>query len=351
MKLSIAQIADMVKGSVVGDDRPMIAGVAPFEAAAPDRITFAGHPKFLKKMDETGAGAVIVPRGFKGSSEKPLICADHPQLAFLQVVRWFHPHHRPPSGISPHAGIGVDFACGKDVSIGHFVVIGDHVRIGDRTVLHPGVFVGDGASIGDDVEIYPHVTVRENCVIGNRVIIHASTVIGSDGFGFVPTAEGYHKIPHIGIVQIDDDVEIGAANTIDRATFGKTWIQRGVKTDNLVHVAHNVTVGEHTALVAQVGISGSTTIGRHAVLAGQAGISGHITIGDHVTVGPQAGVARSVESGQIVSGSPEMPHSQWLRVQHVVPRLPELSKKIAELEKRLRNLEAGQGCGVQKDLD
>jgi UDP-3-O-[3-hydroxymyristoyl] glucosamine N-acyltransferase len=172
------------------------------------------------------------------------------------------------------------------------------------------------------------------------VTIHPGTVIGSDGYGFVPDSGRFHKIPQIGVVQIDDDVEIGACNTIDRATFGRTWIQRGVKTDNLVHIAHNVIIGEDSVIVAQVGIAGSTTIGHHAILAGQAGISGHLTIGSHVTVGPMTGVGKSISDGEVVSsGSPSMPHRTWLRVQRVIPALPEMKKKIAALEKQLADLE------------
>ena len=189
------------------------------------------------------------------------------------------------------------------------------------------------------MEIHPNVTILERCKIGNRVIIHAGAVIGSDGFGFAPEGEKYYKVPQIGIVQIDDDVEIGALNAIDRATFGKTWIQRGVKTDNLVHIAHNVIVGENSILVAQVGISGSVTIGKHAVFAGQAGVAGHLNIGDNVIIGPQAGVAKSVPNGEVLSGSAAIPHRLWLRVQRVLPMLPEILKRLAEVEKRLKKIE------------
>jgi UDP-3-O-[3-hydroxymyristoyl] glucosamine N-acyltransferase len=189
------------------------------------------------------------------------------------------------------------------------------------------------------VTLFPNVTILARCRIGNRVIIQAGTVIGSDGFGYAPDGRTYRKIQHVGIVQIDDDVEIGAGNTIDRATFGRTWIQRGVKTDNLVHIAHNVTVGEDTVLVAQVGISGSVTIGRHVVIAGQAAVSGHLEIGDDVIIGPRGGVAKSLPNGVVVSGGPEMPHRTWLKVQRIMPRLPEFKKKLDEFEKRLKKLE------------
>ncbi|NVM57023.1 MAG: UDP-3-O-(3-hydroxymyristoyl)glucosamine N-acyltransferase, partial [Desulfobacterales bacterium] len=187
--------------------------------------------------------------------------------------------------------------------------------------------------------VHPNVAILERCQIGNRVVIHAGSVIGSDGFGFASDGDRYYKIPQTGIVHIDDDVEIGACNTIDRATFGRTWIKRGVKTDNLVHIAHNVVVGEDTVLVAQVGISGSVTIGNHAILAGQAGVAQHVTIGNRVTIGPQSGVTRSISDGQIVSGTPGMPHRLWLKTCNIIPKLPDMKKKIRELEMRIEKLE------------
>jgi len=201
------------------------------------------------------------------------------------------------------------------------------------------VVIGDNVVIGNDVMIYPNVTVLDRCTIGNRVIIHAGTVIGSDGFGFAPDGKKYYKVPHTGIVRIDDDVEIGAGNTIDRATFGKTWIKSGVKTDNLVHIAHNVTVGENSVLVAQVAIGGSVSIGKNVILAGQAAIADHLILGDDVTVVGQSGVAKSVPSGETVSGSPAIPHRLWLRVQKILPRLPDLKKKLEDIEKRLKRIE------------
>ena len=196
--------------------------------------------------------------------------------------------------------------------------------------------------MGDDVQIHPNVTIADGCRIGSRVVIQSGSVIGSDGFGYAPDGDRYFKIAHTGHVQIDDDVEIGANNTIDRGTFGCTHLQHGVKTDNLVHIAHNVVVGPHSILVAQVGISGSATLGRHVVLAGQVGVTGHLHIGDYVMAGGKAGISKSVPDGQIVSGAPEMPHKLWLRVQRIIPRLPELRHKIKALERRLKRLEADQ---------
>jgi len=339
MKLSLIEIADLVQGRVVGDPDLTIAGVAPFETAGQQDITVAGNAKFLKQIDECKAAAIIVPADIE-IPQRNLIQADIPMVAFARVVQQFHPPVPPPAGIHPRAEVGPDFKHGRDISIGPQVAVGNGVTLGDRVWLHPGVVIGDEVVIGDDVIIHANVTVRKRTRIGNRVIIHSGTVIGSDGFGFAPDGTVYHKIPHTGNVLIDDDVEIGANNTIDRGTFGSTRIGQGVKTDNLVHVAHNVTVGENTVLVAQVGISGSVTIGKNAILAGQAGIAGHLTIGDHATVGPQTGVGKSVPDGQIVSaGLPEMPHRLWLRVVRTIPRLPDISKRLLGLEKRFKAIE------------
>ena len=338
MGMSLAKIAEVVEGELEGDPAKNINGAAPFDSATQDDITFAGEAKFLKKINETCAGAVMVPRDFQGSF-KNIIKVYNPHVAFARIMTLLYPPPKPKPGISSSTSIGKNFICGMDNSIAPFVVIGNNVIIGDRVILHSNVVVGDKVVIGDDVEIFPNVSILERCIVGNRVTIHAGTVIGSDGFGFASDGKTYYKIPHIGIVKIEDDVEIGAGNAIDRATFGKTLIKRGVKTDNLVHVAHNVTVGEDTILVAQVGIAGSATIGKHVVAAGQVAISGHITVGDNVTIGGKAGVTKSVPSGEIVSGMPEMPHKLWLRVQRVIPRLPELKKKLLDIEKRLKKIE------------
>jgi UDP-3-O-[3-hydroxymyristoyl] glucosamine N-acyltransferase len=339
MQISLSKIAALVQGNITGDAEKMIRGAAPFELAGEDQITVAANAKFLKKIEDCAAAAIIVPRDTE-SDARNLLQVDNPMVAFAKIMQYFHPPIQPPAGIHPGAVVGGDFNCGRNVTVGPQVAIGRHVTVGERVWLHPGVVVGDEVVMGDDVTIYPNVTVQARCIVGNRVIIHAGTVIGSDGFGYAPDGKCYHKIPHTGIVQIDDDVEIGANNTIDRGTFGKTHIGRGVKTDNLVHIAHNVSVGENTVLVAQVGIAGSATIGKNAILAGQAGIAGHLTIGDGATVGPQTGVGKPVPAGQIVSsGIPEMPHRIWLRVQRMIPKLPELSKRLAGLEKKFKRLE------------
>lgn len=338
MELSLRRIADQIDGHLRGDDSKIICGVAPFETATGDQITFADGTKYIKRLRETRAGAVIVPPHVE-TDGLSLIQVDNPKVAFIRVIELFHPMAVPFKGISNWAIIGEGFVSGESSAIAPMVYIGDNVRIGDRTVIHPGVVIGDEVSIGSDVVLHPNVSILARCRIGDRVTIHAGTVIGSDGYGFAPDGETHVKIPHLGIVQIDDDVEIGAVNTIDRGTFGKTLIQKGVKTDNLVQIAHNVTVGQNTLIVAQVGIAGSTSIGRHVILAGQAGIAGHLTIGDNCIVGPMTGIGKSIEPGQIMSGglSP-LPHRKWLRMQRVIPELPELKKRIAALEKEIKRL-------------
>jgi UDP-3-O-[3-hydroxymyristoyl] glucosamine N-acyltransferase len=308
--------------------------VASFETAAADDITVAENAKFIKQLAASKAAAVIVARHVTADSPN-LLQVDHPMVAFAKVIEYFHPPPPVRAQVHPSAVIGEDFQCGQDVSIGACAVIGDRVTMGSRTRIHAGAVIGDEVELGDDVTIHSNATVLERCRIGNRVMIHSGTVIGSDGFGFAPDGAVYHKVPHVGIVQIDDDVEIGACNTIDRATLGKTWIGRGVKTDNLVHIAHNVTVGENTLLIALVGVSGSVTIGKHVIVAGQAGIAGHLKIGDRAIIGPQAGIAKDVAEGETLIGAPQTPPKRYIRIQKIVARLPELKKRLEALEKKI----------------
>jgi UDP-3-O-[3-hydroxymyristoyl] glucosamine N-acyltransferase len=341
MEILLSEIAKLVDGRVKGDLKKKIYGVAPFENATDDEITFVDSAKLVKKISETKAGTVIVPMDVEAASNN-IVQVENPRVAFAKVMKYFYAASKPKSGINASAHIGENLICGKEVSIAPFAVIGNNVTIGDRVILSSCVVLGDDAKIGNDTLICSNVTIAERCIIGNRVIIHSGSVIGSDGFGFAPDGEKYYKIPQTGIVRIDDDVEIGAVNTIDRATFGKTWICRGVKTDNLVHIAHNVTVGEDTVIVAQTGIAGSATIGRHAAISGQVAIVGHITVGDNVQIAGQAGVAKSVANGEVVSGTPAISHRLWLRVQNIIPKLPELKNQIRTIEKRLKIIEEKQ---------
>lgn len=344
MELTLAEIAARVGGTAIGPGERAIRGVAPFEAAGAGDLTLAATPELLRRVTGSPAAAFIVPRSAAAAAvgAAALIAADNPMLAFARAIRIFHPEAPAAPGIHPLACVAPDLVCAGEASIGPFAVVGRGVTLGRRVTVGAGVFIGDGAVVGDDTVLHPHVVVGARCRIGSRVVVHAGTVIGSDGFGFVPEGGVYHKIPQVGIVQIDDDVEIGAGCTIDRATFGRTWIGAGVKTDNLVHIAHNVTVGAHTVIVAQVGISGSVTIGRHVILAGQAGVSQHLEIGDGAVVGPAAGVAKSVAPGEVVLGAPALPRMQQLRIQAVMAKLPEMKKRLEALERRLSALAAAQ---------
>ncbi|MCM8780964.1 MAG: UDP-3-O-(3-hydroxymyristoyl)glucosamine N-acyltransferase, partial [Candidatus Omnitrophica bacterium] len=288
----------------------------------------------------TRASAIITSKEIK-SAPKPIIRTQNPSLAFAKIVSLmssYQPTH--PKGIHPTAVIGKNVKLGKDVAVGPYTVIEDEASVGDNTIIYAGCYIGYATQIGANTIIYPQVSIRERVVIGNHVIIHSGTVIGADGFGYVTLDGVHHKIPQIGTVVIEDDVEIGANVTVDRARFDKTLIGRGAKIDNLVQIAHNVIIGENSIIVAQVGISGSTVIGREVTLAGQAGLVGHINIGDGAVVAAQAGVTKSVPPHTTVSGYPAKPHQIAKRINACVQNLPRLYKKIENIEKRLEVLES-----------
>jgi len=336
---SLDELASIVGGTVKGDGAVEINGVASLDDAGPGDITFLADPRYLKRLKETKAGAVIVAPGVKGTRRVNLLVSDNPHLAFARVLDLFRPLELPAQGVHPNSAVHPEATVGEGVSIGPFAVVAEGASIGPGAVLFPGVYIGKGASVGTDAILYPGVSVREGCVIGDRVVAHSNAVIGSDGFGYARVGNRYHKIPQRGIVRVGDDVEIGACVTIDRATIGETVIGRGTKIDNLVQVAHNVKVGEDCVLVSQVGIAGSTTVGDRVQLGGQAGLAGHIEVGSDVMVGAKSGVTKDVPSRSVVSGMPAIPHGEWLRSQTIVIKLPEMRKKIAELEKRLKALE------------
>jgi len=342
MELSIGEIAVLVDGELLGPADSVVKGVAPLDQAGPDDISFAVSEKYRAQVGETHACAVLVPLGFQ-EPQKTLVRVKNPYLAMAKVSTLLHTVSEPVLGISQRAYVGNNFKCGPDISVYPGVFIGHDVTVGNGVTLHPGVMLGNGVKMGDDVVIHPNVSILNRCRIGSRVVIHAGTVIGSDGFGHAPDGDRYHKIPQTGIVRIDEDVEIGACNTIDRATFGVTWIKRGVKTDNQVHIAHNVVVGENTLLVAQVGIAGSVTIGHNTILAGQVGVAQHLTIGNRVIIGPRSGIGKSVPDGEIVSGAPGMPHRLWLKTSNIIQKLPDMKKKLKRLEERIKMLEEALG--------
>jgi UDP-3-O-[3-hydroxymyristoyl] glucosamine N-acyltransferase len=336
---SLVELARLVGGEVIGDASVEITGVAGIKEAHEGDITFLANPKYESYLATTQASAVIAAGN--GGSPKPVIKVANPYLAFLKVMSLFTgetPGQRQ-LGVHPTATIAASASIGADVSIGAYCFVGENVRIGDRTTILPLVCLCDDAMVGADCLVYPHVTIRERCEIGDRVILHAGAVIGADGFGYAKDGEANRKIPQIGIVKIEDDVEIGANTTIDRATTEVTLIRRGAKIDNLVQIAHNVVVGEHSILAAQVGVSGSTQIGKNVTVAGQAGLVGHIRIGDNAMIGAQGGVTKSVPADTKVSGYPAREHSCARKIYALWARLPELFREVKNLAKRVEELE------------
>lgn len=339
MKKTLAEIAELINGEVIGDPNTIITGICGIKEAKEGDITFIANSKYLPLMHQTRASAIITSQEIK-SAPKPIIRTENPSLAFAKMVSIFAPNEvYHPKGIHPTAIIGKDVKMGKNVAIHAYVVIEDKVELGDNTIIYPYVYIGQHTKIGSDCLIYSHVSIRERITIGNRVCIHSGTVIGSDGFGFATVKGVHHKIPQIGTVVIEDDVEIGSNVTIDRARFGRTFIGKGTKIDNLVQIAHNVEIGENSIIVAQTGISGSTVIGKGVTLAGQSGVVGHITIGDNAVVAAQAGVTKSVPPNTCVSGYPAKPHSLAKRINACVQRLPKLFETVTELKNKIQELQ------------
>src|SRR5205823_4485245 len=336
--LTTGRIAAVLHARVVGSSDLPITGVAALDEAGESDLSFVAAHVTVTAARSSRAGALLVNRPLDELSCAQFI-VPHPALAMAQVVEALFLNQRPAFGISNLASRGQHVTLGREVSIWPFVTLDDHVSIGRGTTLFPGVFVGAGSTIGEDCLIYPNVTVREGITIGNRVIIHAGTVIGSDGFGYLQEAGRHRKIPQVGTVIIEDDVELGANVAVDRATFGKTVIRRGTKIDNLVQIAHNVEIGEDNILVSQVGIAGSSKTGHHVMVGGQAGIADHVSVGDLAMVAARAGLNRDVAAKEIVSGAPALPHRTWLKAMAVVAKLPELREQVRALELRMTTLE------------
>ena len=336
---TLSALAAELGGEVIGDGSTVIGGVAGIREAMPGDLTFLANSRYDAHLDETRASAVICSRE-RRVARLPLLVVDNPYLAFQRAVRVFRPEqHRPAPGIHPSAVVAADAELGKEVAIGACCVVEPGARLGDRVVLMSGSYVGHRATIGDDSFFYPRVVLREECIVGARCIVHPGVVIGSDGFGFAFDAGRYHKVPQVGNVVIGDDVEIGANTTIDRATTHSTRIGEGSKIDNLVQIGHNVVVGRHCIIVAQVGISGSTELEDHVTLGGQAGLVGHIKIGKGAMVGAQSGVTKSVPAETVVTGYPATQHTIWKRLQALIHRLPDLIQRSRDLEERVAELE------------
>jgi len=336
---TVKELADYLGGVVLGDENLSVNGLAPLENAGPDKITFLANPKYAAKVAETGAGAVLMAPGNERYGRTAIEVAN-PYLGFAKLLTLFYTQPHPPLGVLPGANLAASARLGEDITIYPGACIGNNVLVGNRTVIHSGAVIYEGAVIGDDCVIHANAVIRERCRIGKRCIIQPGAVIGSDGFGYAPDGPSYYRIPQIGIVVLEDDVEIGANCCIDRAALEVTLIRRGTKLDNLVQIAHNCQIGEDCMIVSQVGISGSAKIGNHVTLAGQVGVAGHLSIGDNVMVGAQSGVPGSLAANAGYSGTPAMPHKEWLRAMAVVPRLPELKKTVNALEKRIAELES-----------
>lgn len=336
---TLQELAEYLGGTVRGDAALTVNGLAPLESAGPDKVTFLANPKYAAKVAETKAGAVLMAPGTEAYGRNVIELAN-PYLGFAKLLTLFYTAAHPPLGVLPEAVIGINVTLGEGISIYPGAVVGNNVTIGDRVVIHPGAVIYDDATIGDDSVIHANAVVRERCRLGKRCKLQPGAVIGSDGFGYAPDGPSYYPIPQIGIVVLEDDVEIGANSTVDRAALEVTLIKRGTKLDNLVQVAHNCQIGEDCMIVSQVGIAGSSKIGNHVTLAGQVGVVGHVSIGDNVIVGAQAGVPSALAPNGYYSGSPAMPHKDWLRVMGVLPKLPDMRKKVSELEKKIAALEA-----------
>jgi UDP-3-O-[3-hydroxymyristoyl] glucosamine N-acyltransferase len=289
-------------------------------------------------LSDTRASAVIVSKDIR-QANKPLLSSANPYLAFGKILALYSQKPYQARGIDSGAFVSPTARLGKDISVYPSVYIGDRCSIGDRVILYPGVSVGEESTIGEDSILHPNVSIYPRTTIGKRVILHAGVVIGSDGFGYAKDGKKNIKVPQVGTVEIEDDVEIGANTTVDRATLGKTLIRRGVKIDNLVQVAHNVVIGEDSIVVAQVGISGSTKLGSNVTVGGQAGFVGHISIGDNVMIGAQSGVMNDIASNQVYTGSPAVPHREFLRTVAVYLKLPDMKKTLSDIEKRLEKIE------------
>jgi UDP-3-O-[3-hydroxymyristoyl] glucosamine N-acyltransferase len=345
---TLAELASRVGGEVAGDGSIEIGRVAPLEDAGSGDLSFFSNRKYRALFEASRAAAVLV-EAEAGAAPPPgrtLLRARNAYLAFAKISRLFHPPAPALPAVAEQAFVHPSAQVDPSAELMPFVFVGPGARIGARCVLHPGVYVGAGARVGDDCLLWPNAVVRDGCVLGRRVVLEPGCVVGSDGFGFAFDPEGedgsgprHYKIPQIGNVVVEDDVELGANACVDRATMGSTRIGRGAKVDNLVQIAHNVQVGPLTLLVAQVGIAGSTKLGRQVVAAGQVGVAGHLAVGDGAKLLGQAGVMRDVEPGEMMFGSPARPRSQQLQLEAALARLPQLIRRVRELEGRLEALE------------
>jgi len=337
----LSELASLVGGRVDGDANLRVYGVATLEDAGPGDLSFLTNPKYRPALASTRAGAILVGPG-AGIDGRDLLVAHDPYMALAEILERMHPAPAPSPGISPDARVAPGATLGVDVALGPFAVVGNGARLGDRVVLGAGTVIGDGSEIGADTILAPRVVTYPGTIVGDRCVIHAGVVLGGDGFGFATSAGKHRKVPQLGRVVIEDDVEIGANSTVDRGTLGETRIGRGTKIDNLVMVAHGVVIGPYGLLAAQAGIAGSTRIGSHVTMAGQSGAAGHLRLGDRVVVAAKTAVFNDVPDRAFVAGVPAVDHRAWKRSLALVKMLPELRSRLSSLEERLAQLESGR---------
>jgi UDP-3-O-[3-hydroxymyristoyl] glucosamine N-acyltransferase len=338
MQKTLGELAEYVGGRVCGNPDVVIRSASTLGRAGEGEISFLANSKYEKNLLTTKASAVIVSRE-TASTAVPLLVAEDPYYAFMQIMVLLHGHRKHKKvGISPRASISDSAKIGVDCHIHDFVVVDDDAKVGNGCIIYPHVYIGRGVQVGNDSILYPNVTIYDECKIGNRVIINANSTIGDDGFGYASHNGVHHKIPQIGIVVIEDDVEVGACCAIERGTLGDTVIGQGSKLGDLITIGHGTKIGPYCLLVAQVGIAGSTTLGHHCVVGGQVGIVGHLNIGNNVTIAAQAGVINDVGDNQIVLGSPAIEANQGKRAYSMIQYLPEMRQSIRNLQNRIEQL-------------
>lgn len=340
MKFTAQQIASFINGEVIGNKDAEVYTFAKIEEGTAGALSFLANPKYTEYIYTTNSSVVLVNKDFeaKGDIKATLIKVDNAYESLAKLMTMYEASKPKKQGISSLASISPTAKVGENCYIAPFAVIGDGCEIGDGCYIHDGVSVGDGAKVGNNCILYAHVTVYHDCRIGNNCILHSGCVIGADGFGFAPTANGYDKIPQTGIVVIEDKVEIGANTCIDRATMGSTVVHSGVKLDNLIQIAHNDEIGSHTVMASQAGIAGSAKIGEWCMIGGQAGVSGHCKMGDRTIVGAQCGIIGSRKGGETLLGSPAMDAKEFIRASAYLKKLPDLDKKVKELMKEIEAL-------------
>lgn len=341
MQFTAKQIAQLIQGQIVGDENATISTFAKIEEGTPGAISFLANDKYVQYLYTTQSSVVLVDKSIKLTQESPatLILVDNARDCVAKLMQMYQQATTTRrTGIDSLAFVSPSAKIGENCYVGPFAYVGDNVVIGDGCQIYAHACIENDVKIGENCTIYPNVSIYHHCVVGNNVILHSGCVIGADGFGFAPNGECYDKIPQLGIVTIEDDVEIGANSCVDRSTMGSTYVRRGVKLDNMVQIAHNTDIGANTVMSAQVGVAGSTKVGEWCMFGGQVGIAGHITIGDKVMLGAQSGVPSSLKSNQTLIGTPPMPQFAFFKSQALYQRLPELYKELTALKKEVEEL-------------